>query len=84
MTKLDIALYDETERVKQQQLDLVKKLILATAKELGLDQNFEVSITIVDNDRIQEINREYRSIESSANVFMRIIKIFGKYNEFAM
>ena len=28
------------------------------------------------------LNREYRSIESNANVFMRIIKIFGKYNEF--
>ena len=44
MTKLDIALYDETKRVKQEQLDLIEELILATAKELGLDQNFEVSI----------------------------------------
>ena len=68
MTKLDIALYDETERVKQQQLDLIKKLILATAEELGLDQNFEVSITIVDNDRIQEVNREYRSIDRPTDV----------------
>lgn len=68
MTKLDIALYDETERVKQQQLDLAEKLILATAKELRLDQNFEVSITIVDNDRIQEINRDYRSIDRPTDV----------------
>lgn len=68
MTKLDIALYDETKRVKQQQFDLIKKLILATAKELGLDQNFEVSITIVDNDRIQEINRDYRSVDRPTDV----------------
>ena len=68
MTKLDIALYDETKRVKQQQFDLIKKLILATAKELGLDHNFEVSITIVDNDRIQEINRDYRSVDRPTDV----------------
>lgn len=68
MTKLDIALYDETERVKQQHLDLMKKLILATADELKLDQNFEVSITIVNNDKIQEINREYRSIDQATDV----------------
>jgi len=68
VTKLDLALYDETERVKQQHLDLIEKLILATANELELDQNFEVSITIVDNDKIQEINREYRSIDQTTDV----------------
>ena len=68
MTKLDIALYDETERVKQQHLDLIEKLIQATAEELALDQNFEVSITIVDNNRIQEINRDYRSIDRPTDV----------------
>lgn len=68
MTKLDIALYDETERVKQQHLDLIEKLIHATAEELALDQNFEVSITIVDNNRIQEINRDYRSIDRPTDV----------------
>ena len=68
MTKLDIALYDETKRVKQEQLDLIEELILATAKELGLDQNFEVSITIVDNDKIQQINRDYRSIDRPTDV----------------
>ena len=68
MTKLDIALYDETERVKQQHLDLIEKLIRATAEELALDQNFEVSITIVDNNRIQEINRDYRSIDRPTDV----------------
>lgn len=68
MTKLDIALYDETERVKQQHLALIEKLIKATADELNLEQNFELSITIVDNERIQEINRDYRSIDQATDV----------------
>jgi|SRR5699024_513159 len=66
--KLDIALYDETERVKQQHLDLIEKLVLSTAEKLELDQNFEVSITIVSNKRIQEINRDYRSIDRPTDV----------------
>lgn len=68
MTKLDIALYDETKRVKQQHLALIEKLIKATADELNLEQNFELSITIVDNERIQEINRDYRSIDQATDV----------------
>lgn len=68
MTKLDIALYDETERVKQQHLALIEKLIKATADELNLEQNFELSITIVDNERIQEVNRDYRSIDQATDV----------------
>lgn len=68
MTKLDIALYDETERVKQQHLALIEKLIEATANELEIEENFEVSITIVDDERIQEINRNYRSIDAATDV----------------
>ena len=68
MTVLDIALYDETGRVKQEHMALIEQLIMATAKELDLGLNFEVSITIVDNDRIQEINRDYRSIDRATDV----------------
>lgn len=68
MTKLDIALYDETERVEQEYFALIKDMIKATAQELKLDDNFEVSITIVDDQRIKEINQEYRSINEATDV----------------
>lgn len=65
---LDIALFDETKRAEKQHLALIEKLIVAAANKLELGENFEVSITIVDNEKIQEINREYRNIDKPTDV----------------
>lgn len=65
---LDIALYDETKGVAEMHLALIEKLLIAAANKLALGENFEVSVTIVDNKRIQEINREYRSIDKPTDV----------------
>lgn len=65
---LDIALFDETKRAEKQHLALIETLIVSAAKKLNLGENFEVSITIVDNEKIQEINREYRKIDKPTDV----------------
>lgn len=65
---LDIAIYDETERVNNEHLELIEAVIIAAAKTLELKDNIEVSATIVDNERIHEINREYRSIDRPTDV----------------
>lgn len=65
---MDIAIYDETERVDDTHLELMKELIIAAAKKLNLGENFEVSVTIVDDKKIQEINREYRFIDKATDV----------------
>lgn len=65
---LDIALFDETKRVEKQHLELIKKVIMSAAETLQLGDNFEMSVTIVENDRIQEINREYRKIDKPTDV----------------
>lgn len=65
---MDIAIYDETERVEETHLKLMKELIIAAAKKLNLGENFEVSVTIVDDNKIQEINREYRFIDKATDV----------------
>lgn len=66
--RLDIAIFDETERVNDEHLKLIETIIIAAAKELKLKDNFEVSVTVVDNERIHEINREYRSIDRPTDV----------------
>lgn len=68
MTILEIALYDETNRVSKEHLALIEKVIKSAALELALQDNVEVSITIVDNDRIHEINKEYRSVDRPTDV----------------
>ena len=65
---MDIAISDETKHLETKDLTLIKELILTSGKELGLDENFELSITLVDNKKIQQINRDYRSIDQVTDV----------------
>lgn len=65
---MDIALTDETNHLQEEHFTLINELILASATELKLDENFELSITIVNNQKIQEINREYRLIDRATDV----------------
>lgn len=68
MNILDIALSDQTGRAQQKHLNMMKKLVAASAKELKLADNIELSVTIVDNQSIQEMNRDYRSIDEPTDV----------------
>lgn len=65
---MEIVLYDETKQLTEEQHDLIHALIEFTGEKLNLEANAEVSITIVDNKRIQEINREYRDKDYATDV----------------
>ena len=65
---MDIAIFDETNRVERTYLNLIEQLIVSASKKLELGSNFEMSVTIVDNNRIHEINREYRKIDRPTDV----------------
>lgn len=65
---MDIAIFDETNRAERKYLNLIEQLIVSASKKLELGSNFEMSVTIVDNNRIHEINREYRKIDRPTDV----------------
>ena len=65
---MDLAIFDETNRVERTYLNLIEQLIVSASKKLELGSNFEMSVTIVDNNRIHEINREYRKIDRPTDV----------------
>ena len=65
---MDIAIFDETNRAERKHLNLIEQLIVSASKKLELGSNFEMSVTIVDNNRIHEINREYRKIDRPTDV----------------
>ncbi len=48
-------------------LELMEKVIKKTEERLNIEDSI-VSITIVDNERIHEINREYRGIDRPTDV----------------
>ncbi|TJX14723.1 rRNA maturation RNase YbeY [Tissierella creatinini] len=48
--------------------DLLEKVILESLSVEGLEGNFEVSISFVENAEIRELNRQYRNVDSETDV----------------
>jgi probable rRNA maturation factor len=65
---LMIDLVDETNELKSDDLDLVEHLLQFAYEKEGIQEDSEVSVTFVDNDRIQEINRKYRKKDQPTDV----------------
>ncbi|MCY7778373.1 rRNA maturation RNase YbeY [Bacillus haynesii] len=63
---LDIT--DETGRVPEDRLAEVEKLLQFAAAEEGVADGAEVSVTIVNNEEIQKINKEYRGKDYPTDV----------------
>ena len=66
---MDLEIYDETNgQVSEDQKKLIKNVLDFAAKKIGLKANTEMSVTMVKNDRIQEINRDYRKVDRATDV----------------
>lgn len=65
---MEIVLYDDTKELSEAHHQLIHELIELAAEKLQLENNAEVSITMVNNERIQEINREYRNKDYATDV----------------
>ena len=59
---------DETETLTEEQTQLVQSILNFAADQEGVEKESEVSVTFVTNDRIQEINREYRNKDQATDV----------------
>ncbi|MFC0473473.1 rRNA maturation RNase YbeY [Halalkalibacter kiskunsagensis] len=59
---------DETQTLTTEQQILVENIVKKTAEVEKLEGDIEVSITIVDEKRIQEINKEYRDKDQPTDV----------------
>ncbi len=75
---LEIDFNDETEIVSQQDYELVEKLLQFAAEKEQVAKNTEVSVTFVDNERIQEINREYRDKDQPTDVISFALEEMGE------
>lgn len=54
--------------VDEELTKLIKTAVHACIQQADLNSGCEVGIMLVDNDRIREINREYRNIDSATDV----------------
>jgi probable rRNA maturation factor len=65
---LDIDLTDTTGRLAECQLEAIEKLLVFAAEEEKVEPGAEVSVTVVTNKEIQEINKEYRGKDQPTDV----------------
>lgn len=69
---------DETNEFPQQYRERLQELLNFAAKAEGIEESSEVSITIVTDDRIQEINRDYRGIDRPTDVISFALEEMGE------
>jgi probable rRNA maturation factor len=75
---LVIDFLDETNNVSSEQIDEIEKLLNFAAAKLTIEQGSEVSVTFVTNERIREINREYRDKDAVTDVISFALEELGE------
>ncbi|WP_041139605.1 rRNA maturation RNase YbeY [Beduini massiliensis] len=66
--ELDIEMINELEMDLSEFEALFNEIALYTFDYLKIEEDIEFSVSIIDNDRIHEINREYRHIDRPTDV----------------
>lgn len=80
---LDVDFLDETNSLNEETSKLSEELLQFSAKQENLPHGSEVSVTFVTNNRIQEINREYRNKDVPTDVLSFALEEMGE-NEVAV
>jgi len=78
MNKLIIDLVDETDQLSAEHLDVIEKLLNFAAEKENVEDDSEVSVTFVTNERIHEINREYREKDAPTDVISFAMEELGE------
>jgi len=76
--KLEIDFLDEINELEQHELDEVEKLLNYAAEAENVQAGSELSVTFVSNERIQEINREYRDKDQPTDVISFALEEMGE------
>lgn len=75
---LNIDIFDETNELSEEMLELLQDLLQYSAEKEGVEDGAELSVTIVTNERIQEINKEYRNKDYPTDVISFALEEMGE------
>jgi probable rRNA maturation factor len=65
---MHIDFHDSTNEMPAEYVDLIQRILKYTAKEEGVATEAEMSVNFVDNEEIQELNRNYRQKNEPTDV----------------
>ena len=66
--EIDFALVNEVEGFDEDYQQIYLEIIKETVNQLEIDEDLELSCILVDDQKIHEINKEYRNIDHSTDV----------------
>jgi probable rRNA maturation factor len=75
---LSIDFLDETNEMTEEAIEQIEGILNSAQKKLQITEPCELSVTFVDNDRIQEINREYRGKDKPTDVISFALEELGE------
>ena len=75
---LEIDFMDETDKVVDSEINEITALLQFAATKQSLEGEIELSITFVDNERIQEINKDYRDKDQPTDVISFAMEELGE------
>ncbi|WP_456278244.1 rRNA maturation RNase YbeY [Bacillus sp. AK128] len=76
--KLNIDFIDETELIEEPLLNQLEGLLQLAAELEDVQDQTELSVTFVNNERIQEINKEYRGKDQPTDVISFAMEEMGQ------
>lgn len=66
--EIDLALINELDEFDDDYQDIYTQIIQEACRQLNIEDDLELSVIFVDDERIHEINRDYRHIDRSTDV----------------
>ncbi|WP_276210301.1 rRNA maturation RNase YbeY [Heyndrickxia coagulans] len=75
---LSLDMMDETNELEAEHLELVRTLLDYAARQEGVEDGTELSITFTDNEGIREINRDYRGKDQPTDVISFALEEMGE------
>ncbi|MGS2775994.1 rRNA maturation RNase YbeY [Robertmurraya sp. GLU-23] len=75
---LSIDFLDETNEMGENAIEQIEDLLNLAQKKLQITDPCELSVTFVNNNRIQEINREYRGKDMPTDVISFALEELGE------
>lgn len=65
---MDLEIFDETKKASKEWLNMITQLLNYAGDYIDLPDNTEMSVTLVNNDSIHAINKEYRGVDKATDV----------------
>ncbi|WP_338470290.1 rRNA maturation RNase YbeY [Niallia sp. XMNu-256] len=73
-----IDLNDETNELSQEEMNTIENILQFAAEKEKIENESELSVTFVSNERIQEINKEYRHKDMPTDVISFAMEELGE------